>query len=409
MHNYKEAFFYLEKSIDLLTLIGDKINLASSYDELAKVYTNCSADLLKEKNIRPADRYSVVLDYQNKSLSISKEIGAIEKEESAWADISDTYKAQGNHVKALEAYKQSIVCKDSMINDAKKQQVTRLEMQYQFDKKQDSITAVNDKKEALAGVQIRQQQTLRNATIAGAIVLLASGLFVFMAYKKRRDAKAKQHELELQAQITDTEMKALRAQMNPHFIFNSLNSINDYIDKSEAQTAMNFTTKFAKLMRRILENSEHKEITLDNELQTLELYLQLEAMRLQHKFSYEIKVDENIDTENTLIPPLLLQPFLENSIRHGLTSMQDGGKITVLIQKEDEMLNCVVEDNGRGLKTGMQINGNEQEERKSFGIKITRARIDIINQLENANGKVELYNLTKGTRAKVTLPLKTAF
>ena len=114
--------------------------------------------------------------------------------------------------------------------------------------------------------------------------------------------------------------------MNPHFIFNSLNSVNDYIDKNDTGTASGYITKFAKLMRMILENSEQKEVTLEDDLKALELYMQLEALRLKNKFTYEIKVDENIDCENTLVPPLILQPFVENSIWHGIAKRTALGK-----------------------------------------------------------------------------------
>src|SRR3546814_10477591 len=122
-------------------------------------------------------------------------------------------------------------------------------------------------------------------------------------------------------------MKALRAQMNPHFIFNSLNAIGNSIDKRDFETAGNYLTRFAKLVRLILENSEYREIPLATDLQVLELYIQLEAMRLKGKITYEIDVDEDIDAENTLVPPLIVQPLIENSIWHGLAPKDGHGRI----------------------------------------------------------------------------------
>ncbi|MGH2649367.1 MAG: sensor histidine kinase, partial [Ginsengibacter sp.] len=132
--------------------------------------------------------------------------------------------------------------------------------------------------------------------------------------------------------------------MNPHFIFNSLNSISDYILKNDVQSADIYLTKFAKVMRMILENSDQKEVTLKDDLKALELYMQLESLRMKDKFTYEIKIDESINAENTLIPPLILQPFVENSIWHGMQGKKGEGHILISIKKEGNMINCSVED-----------------------------------------------------------------
>ena len=200
-------------------------------------------------------------------------------------------------------------------------------------------------------------------------------------------------------------MKALRAQMNPHFIFNSLNSIADYIDKNQTETASDFTAKFAKLMRMVLENSEQKEIPLSEDLKALELYMQLERFRLKNKFNYQIRVDENIDKDNTLIPPLILQPFVENSIWHGIAKKDGHGEIIISIQKDDDMINCIVEDDGAGIKESIII----ADEKKSLGMKITKARIDIINKQKSANASMNITNKEKGVRAEVKLPLELSF
>jgi LytS/YehU family sensor histidine kinase len=200
-------------------------------------------------------------------------------------------------------------------------------------------------------------------------------------------------------------MKALRAQMNPHFIFNSLNSIADYIDKNETATAADFTTKFAKLMRMVLENSEQSEIPLADDLKALELYMDLERFRLKNKFDYQIKSDKTIDMDNTLIPPLILQPFVENSIWHGIAKKEGKGNIVVYIKQENGMINCIVEDDGCGMKELKTITN----EKKSLGMKITKARIDILNKIKNANASVNVINKENGVRAEVKLPLSLSF
>ena len=212
-------------------------------------------------------------------------------------------------------------------------------------------------------------------------------------------------DTDLKLLISDTEMKALRSQMNPHFIFNSLNSINDYINKNEIETATMYTTKFAKLIRIVLENSEKKEVPLAEDLKALELYMQLEALRLRNTFSFAIIVDDTIDIENTLVPPLILQPFVENSIWHGMAKKQTKGNISIHIKKEGEMINCIVEDDGVGIIKSENIN----EEKKSLGMKITKARIELINKLKKTNASIQIVNKNEGFRVEVRLPLGIKF
>src|SRR6185295_6580718 len=142
----------------------------------------------------------------------------------------------------------------------------------------------------------------------------------------------------------EVEMKALRAQMNPHFIFNSLHSINKYVMENDRENASAYLSKFSNLMRLILENSREHEVALAEDLHALELYIQLESLRFKNKFKYLIETDPAIDKENTLIPPLLLQPFVENAIIHGIQN-KESGLIRISVKKENNMIKCAVEDN----------------------------------------------------------------
>ncbi|HVS96903.1 MAG TPA: histidine kinase, partial [Puia sp.] len=247
--------------------------------------------------------------------------------------------------------------------------------------------------------------------IAGVLILLAAGLSGFALYKRRRDADERRKEADLKATVAETEMKVLRLQMNPHFIFNSLNSVADYISRNETTTANYFLSKFAKMMRKVLEHSEKGEITLAEDLQVLESYIQLESLRLRNELHYEIVIDAEIDPEVTMVPPLIAQPFVENSIWHGLPGKVCAGQITIRITREDSMIRYIVEDNGIGRKqAGIQGPAGK----RSMGLRITRDRIDIINQTkmrgrgagpENTAG-VEIFDLPEGTRVELKLPLE---
>jgi len=202
----------------------------------------------------------------------------------------------------------------------------------------------------------------------------------------------------------------LRAQMNPHFIFNSLNSISDYIAKNNTKAADEYLIKFAKLMRLILENSEQKTVSLAEDLEALELYMQLEALRLKNKFTYSIQVDDALDKHTTLVPPLILQPFVENSIWHGIAGKNGEGNIAITIKKDGDMINCMVEDNGigrQGKNDASKLKDNSGK--RSLGMKITKERIDIINKTKKTNAVVAVTDLEQGIRVEVRLPLELNF
>jgi anti-sigma regulatory factor (Ser/Thr protein kinase) len=325
-------------------------------------------------------------------------------------DISNTYKKQGAFPKALTAYEQSVSLRDSISNDEQKKEITRLEMQSDFDKKEAAVKTLNDKKELLASQEISKQKLIKNISIITGAILLAAIIISFIFYKKRKDAVEAKKEADLKTQVVETEMKALRAQMNPHFIFNSLNSIGNYILSNDIKSANAYLTKFASVMRLIPENSEHTTIALEEDLKALKLYMDVERLRLNNKFCYEINVDDNIDKTNVLVPPLILQPFVENSIWHGLTKKDGAGKINIYISEENKMLVCVVEDNGVGSNRSETFKEEvKQMGKKSLGMKITHARIDMINKLKNANASVNIFNKEEGVRAEIKLPVELKF
>ena len=240
--------------------------------------------------------------------------------------------------------------------------------------------------------------------MTGLLILGIASVFVFIFYKRRRDEEEKKHQAEFSSHVSDTELKALRAQMNPHFIFNALNSISNYISKNNLPAADEYLTKFANLMRSVLENSDLKTVSLEEDLKVLELYMQLESIRLNNKFTYKIILANDIDKENTMIPPLILQPFVENSIWHGIAHKEGKGEIIITIKKDGNIINCNVDDNGLGLKQTTQ-----EAQRKSMGMKITRSRIEILNKIEKTNASVSLLSLQQGTRAEVRLPFQLNF
>ncbi|HEY5407037.1 MAG TPA: tetratricopeptide repeat protein [Ginsengibacter sp.] len=394
--DYALAYNYYTKSLQLANESMNVESKANALNGLAEIFLN-------------KQRYTKAEAYSKLSLHFAKQINDISSQANAFETLCDIYKKTNRFQNALWSYTNEHTLKDSILNDRKTGEITRLEMQYQFNKKSDSIKIADYRKQAFATGIIKQDKVVKNSILTGSLIVLFSSLAVFVFYKRKRDAVEKKHESELKAQAMDTEMKALRAQMNPHFIFNSLNSIKNYIDKNDTAKASLYTSKFAKLMRMILENSEKKEIPIAQDLKALELYMQLEALRMHNKFVYEINVDDAIDQENTLIPPLILQPFVENSIWHGLSQKESDGKIWISIRKEGNMINCIVEDNGVGITEKATDEQIAHADKKSLGMKITKSRIDVINRVKKTNATVTFSNLDEGTKIEVRLPEALAF
>jgi sensor histidine kinase YesM len=206
-------------------------------------------------------------------------------------------------------------------------------------------------------------------------------------------------------------MKALKAQMNPHFIFNSLSSINWFILKNKTQEASDYLTSFSRLIRMVLTNSDKPVISLDEELKMLRLYLDMEQLRLEHSFDYKIEMMNNIDPAEIYMPPMILQPFCENAIWHGLSHKTEKGVLTVNFELQENLLNCTIADNGVGREKADLLKNNKSHKEKSLGIQITKSRLSLFNGAEKES---EYYNIEdvineKGAvdGTKVTLKIKS--
>src|SRR5690606_16429705 len=187
-------------------------------------------------------------------------------------------------------------------------------------------------------------------------------------------------EVNHQRQLSELEMKALQAQINPHFIFNCLNSINQMIQSNQNEHASKYLAKFGKLIRMILENAESVEVSLNDELQLLEAYIQLEGLRFEGKINYEISFKNSLDPENTFLPSMLIQPFVENAIWHGLLNRPnpDDGLISIAFEQQDDELICEIVDNGIGRQKAIELKKPTIWKGKSLGLKLTEERLKLM-------------------------------
>ena len=242
------------------------------------------------------------------------------------------------------------------------------------------------------------------------ILVIDGILFIFALTVRDKQLVIEKTRLEQQA--TANELKALRAQMNPHFIFNALNSIKSFNLNHDTEGANFYLTKFSKLIRQVLDNSRNEKITLKSELETLVLYLDMENMRVGDKFDYHINIDTEVETDFVEIPPMLIQPYIENAIWHGLVHKEGQGNIRIDIQfKNDTHLIINILDNGIGREKAMALKSKTGTTHKSFGMKITAERLDIIKQLYNIEAKINFEDLKNadgsaaGTKVTLEIPI----
>ena len=242
------------------------------------------------------------------------------------------------------------------------------------------------------------------------LVIAVIGSVIWTVYKARVGQIRKEEMLktEFNKRLADVEMTALRAQMNPHFLFNCLNSINRFIVRNDAETASSYLTKFSRLIRLILQNSKSATIALKSELEALKLYIDMEEMRFENRFDYHIHVDENVEVEYVEVPPLLLQPYVENAIWHGLMHKQAKGKLIIEITREGDRLQCMIEDNGVGRTKAQQLKSKSATRDKSMGMKITTDRLNLYQKQTDIQviDLVDVNGNPSGTR--VVLGMKYA-
>ncbi len=306
-------------------------------------------------------------------------------------------------------YKKYITMKD-IVTGA---QVKGKFVAYNYEKK---IELLNKEKQ-IEEAEFKTEAFHKKILIAGIFTLLLLSLVTFrnISLKRRNEAhrreiaenelqlqkneqqlqklESEKKQEELQHKATELEMQALRAQMNPHFIFNCLSSINRFILKNETESASDYLTKFSRLIRMVLNNSKKELIPLDDELEMLRLYLEMERMRFKYSFDYNISFKNEIDPENIFIPPLLLQPFAENAIWHGLLNKEDQGHLTVLLGKENNILSCMIEDNGVGRAKAAELKSKSVERNKSLGLQITKERLALLNKDSNETTFFEVEDL----------------
>jgi len=310
-------------------------------------------------------------------------------------------KREKHYQYAIQTLQQYHALNDSIFNETNSKQIAEMQTKYETEKKEQEIVVLSKENEIQKLQNKRNQLMLYGLGGSVLLIVLIAVLFVIQ-YRLR----AKQKAVEL-------EQKLLRSQMNPHFIFNSLNAIQSFIYKSDMKESAKYISSFAKLMRLILENSREEYITLEKEIQTLEHYLELQQLRFDNKFDFKLIVDSEIDQEEIAIPPMLAQPFIENALEHGIQHKDNKGHINVSFKKEDSMISFVVEDDGIGRERSEELKESKNGNHRSFATIITEERLTNLNKKSKRKIKFEITDLglndlkNTGTKVSFSIPFRT--
>lgn len=383
----EEALKIIKPTIELAVKNQDQFYIASSYINLG--WAQNQLELLQEAEQNLEKGLNVATAYNFKS-SIAE----------ANFQLSDLNQKKGNIAKALEQYKTAVALNENITNEKNTQYVNRLRFQYEAEKKNNQIQSLAIENEM---VKLRLERNKKSIIfILIGLLLLSAGSFSFYRQKRLKSEK----------KILTLEQEMLRSQMNPHFIFNSLNSIKLYIINNEKENAVYYLNKFSKLIRKILIASTEKEISIGEELETMELYMNIENIRFSNEINFKITVDDTVDKENIKVPSLVLQPFLENALWHGLSSSKKTNKSIYLnvFKTKPDYITITITDNGIGRAASSNIKENKLLKRKSVGIDLTQQRLENFSKNYTNNYKLNIEDLFENDKAsgtKITIEIPT--
>lgn len=355
------------------------------------------------------DKLDEAIPYLEKSIVEADMDDDLVVQKDATRKLSEVYRNKGEYNKALESYQDYVAVVDSLYVRKEEEISSAAQFNREIANTQNRISSLEQERElnqskyslAVTEQQLYEETSKRQKWIIYSLIfgIALMALTAYLYYRSNKQQKLANNLLAL---------KSLRTQMNPHFIFNALNSVNNYIAKSDERSANRFLSEFSVLMRSVLENSEEDFIPLTKELELLELYVKLEHSRFSDKFDYEIDVDQQIDVDAFQIPPMLLQPYIENAIWHGLRYKEEKGLLKIeLSQLTNDMVEIRIEDNGIGRKKSAELKTTNQRKQKSKGMGNIQKRIQILNNMYKNRVEVSISDLNEDkTGTKVSLKLK---
>lgn len=379
-----------EQAIVAFESINDKFGLADTYIYLATFYS------LEEKE-------QLALKMANKALDLANVIDVLEQKSISEKLLSEIYAQSGKDKLALEHHIKHTVIKDSLLKENDIRKSIEASMNYEFEKKELLQKEENAKRELLLKEDAKNSRIKLAFGALTALLLFGIG---FLIYNRNQLKKT----LTLQKELAEYEQKALHLQMNPHFVFNCLGSISSFIVQNGTDSAIKYLSKFSKLMRLTLEYSKESLIPIDKEIESLQNYLELEQLRFNNKFDFSIVKSKDIE-DDVALPPLLIQPFIENAIIHGVIPKKEKGTIKIDFSLTDQSLTCVILDNGVGINQSKKNKENLVLAHKSMALDIIKKRLEMISESTGKKATIVIeevieHNTIIGTKVILQLPLQ---
>ncbi len=423
--NLDTAEVLLKRSLEIKTQCGAKSSIPSTLHNLADVFWKkkdyAEAYNLYEQAIKmnreTGNNYSLAfglnnigglcielkefengINFLSEAQDIAKEMDSKNRLKENYLIFSDLYFAMKEFEKSIHYHKLLSAIKDTLYNENSSKQIAEIQTKYETEKKEKEIQ--------IQSLKLKSRERIIIFIVIFILFIAVLVILLFNRFKLRQ----RNFQNELEKNNLEIEQKLLRSQMNPHFIFNSLNSIKSFIIENEPDSAEIYLGKFAKLMRYILDNSRESFIPVEDEINTLHLYMELEKVRFSNKFDFNINIEPEIDVERTYIPPMLIQPFVENSILHGITKKAEKGIINIELKKENNIIKCLIIDDGVGRKGSQKL--KNQQKRKSLGMQLIKERLGLINKQMAETISVEIIDLkdeygnANGTKVELNIPFE---
>ena len=375
--SYSKALEEHMKTLKISLEIGDASGTTEQYSYISNSYF-------------ALNNLSKAMSYANLALQKAREHGFVSEERNALQQLAVIFEKEGEHKKALNYYKQFHTINDSLQSLDKVNHIAELEKKFETEQKEHQIGL-------LSAENIIKNQRINLGFTLIALLLVALLLAALLYIQRQRNAKAME---------ADLQQKLSRSQMNPHFVSNAMSSIQSFMYNNKPDEAAKYLGKFAILNRAVLEHSLVDSIPLEEEIAMLSNYLEFEQLRLNNTFSFSVNTDEDLDVEMICIPPLFIQPFVENAIRHGVKDMNGNGKVIIRFTDCEKYLKVEIIDNGKGIVTQTGINAQNHKSRSTEivnkRLKLLRSKFkDLPNFTITNNGTI----IEKGTHVTIYLPI----
>ena len=388
LERWSEALIHAQKAYDFALSAGMKNSKASAMKNMSRAYSGLG-------------NHKLAMAYADSTVEIFREIQQMGELFPALYYQAEVYENAGESAKALKVFKEFHELQDSVHSEETKNITEQMRAKFETDE------AVKDKLLAELETEKAEAQSARNRNfLFGAIGISVLILIIGLLYINRMRVQKRAEMLQVESDLRESRMKAIRSQLNPHFIFNALNSIQYLFYSGDKKTASQFMGDFATLMRNVLDMSSKADVTIAEEQKMLSHYLDLERMRMENAFDYSFEIDEQLDEEKVKLPTMLLQPYVENAVKHAFQGMKEGGKLTIAIARQNQELIVQIEDNGVGLNAA-SLNNTEHT---SFSSDANAERVSMINEGRKTAVGVEMIDLSdigtgNGTRVSINIPL----